>query len=166
LKKFFTDRILLFIVASLMVLADQLSKIVVRRQLQPGEVWDGLAGLSSFFQIVRAQNTGAAFSMGSGFNPLFIILAIIASAGIIYYYPRLGSDSKLLRTGLGFLLGGALGNLIDRVAFGNVTDFIFIRFFAVINLADVSINIGAGLFVLWILIKEIQERRQNAQPSA
>ena len=61
---------------------------------------------------------------------------------------------------MGLLLGGAVGNLIDRILQGQVTDFISIRYFAVVNVADISITTGAAVLILWFLIQEYQAKKQ------
>ena len=112
-----------------------------------------------YLQFVHTQNTGAAFSLGRGLGPLFALLAAGVCAAILLYLPRLPSRDLALRLALGLLLGGALGNLIDRILYGQVTDFISIRFFAIVNLADVSITCGAVVLFLWLWIKERRERK-------
>lgn len=111
--------------------------------------------LAPILQIVYTRNSGAAFSLGRGFGIFFVLAAAAISIALIYYYPRLASQGRLVRLAAIFLLAGALGNLIDRLFFGEVTDFIWISHFAVINVADICINLGAGLILLHLLLGKV-----------
>jgi signal peptidase II len=98
---------------------------------------------------------------------IFTLLAIVVSAGIIYYYRNSDDASILVRIALGLQLGGALGNLVDRLLFqGHVTDFLWFSFFpAVSNVADLSISTGVGLLLLDILL-ENRRMRAETPPAA
>jgi signal peptidase II len=152
------------LIAGVIVALDQWTKALLRSQLAPGESWSPWEWLSPYLQIVHTQNTGAAFSLGQGLGPLFAVLAVGVCAAILFYLPRLPSRDLLLRIALGLLLGGASGNLIDRILYGQVTDFIAIRFFAIVNLADISITAGAVILFLWLWIKDRQERKAAPPP--
>ncbi len=143
-----------------MIALDQWTKSLLRSHLVMGASWPEQGWLLLVFRLVRAQNTGAAFSMGRGLGPLFILLAIAVSIAILIYFPRLPRGEPLLFVGVGLLLGGAIGNLIDRLTVGQVTDFLAIRYFAVVNLADICITFGAGLVILWYFLQERKARRQ------
>ena len=105
-------------------------------------------------RIVHWKNTGAAFGIFQGFGNVFTILAIIVSIAILYYFPQVPRRDWTLRLAMGLQLGGAIGNLIDRLLFGSVTDFISLGNFAVFNVADASISIGVAILVLGMLVKE------------
>jgi signal peptidase II len=152
--------LVLLVGAGLLILFDQGSKVWLRTHLPEGETWMPWAWLAPLIQIVHTRNTGAAFSLGRGFSPVFMVAAIAVSLGILYYYPRIASQGWLMRLAVIFILAGALGNLIDRLAFGEVTDFIFINHFAVINVADICINVGVGFMLVHLLWK-----RPPAEPS-
>jgi len=109
---------------------------------------------------VRAENTGAAFSLGRGMGLLFIVAAFAAIFGILLYFPRFPRGDRLVQLAMGLLMGGAAGNLIDRLVFGHVTDFISVSYFAVINLADIWINLGVGFYILWVVRAEILAHRR------
>lgn len=153
----------LFAVAIPVILVDQVTKALLRSRLAMGESWPADGWLVFLFKFVRTTNTGAAFSMGSGLGPLFMLLAIAAVLVILYYYPRLPTGEPLLHFATGLLLGGAAGNLIDRLTVGQVTDFIAIRFFAVVNVADICLTFGTALVILWMILKERQSKRQAAE---
>lgn len=164
MKKVFVDYLGLTALAAIVIACDQWTKYLLRSQLAIGESWSPWSGLSSIIQIVHTQNSGAAFSMGRELGPLFSLLAIIISSAILYYYPRLTKATSDLapRVAMGLILGGALGNLIDRLTAGDVTDFIAINHFAVVNIADICISLGAAVFILWTIRKEIQEKKRSA----
>jgi len=100
---------------------------------------------------VHWQNTGAAFGMLQGYNLVFSVLAILVSLAIVYFIPKVPATDWPLRLAMALQFGGAVGNLIDRVLLGQVTDFISVYTFAVFNVADASISIGVAvlLFGLW-----------------
>ncbi len=141
-------RYLPFLLLSLMVVfLDQWTKALVRSALPLGDSWTPLPALG-FFRIVHWYNKGAAFGLFQGGGPLFILLAVLVGLAILYYYPRLPDEDWLLRLALGLQFSGAIGNLIDRLFLGKVTDFIAVGSFPVFNLADSSITIGTALLLL------------------
>ncbi len=165
MKKYFRDYLFLFSISGFVILLDQWSKHLVRTQLEFTAQWAPWPWMLPYFRIVHWNNTGAAFGLFQGMNVVFMILAVIVSAGIIYYFPRIPRKDWLMRTALALQLGGAVGNLIDRFRFGTVTDFISMGNFAVYNVADASITIGVVLLAIDLLIKERQERldRKNQE---
>jgi signal peptidase II len=153
----------LFLVAGSVILLDQLSKYLVQTRIDFGGFWSPWPWLIPYARLVHWNNTGAAFGMFQGFNNVFKILAIIVAIAIIYYYPRVPKEDWPLRLAMGLQLGGAIGNLIDRLRFGTVTDFISVGNFAVFNVADASITVGVLIMVVWMWMKE---RNQKAHPPA
>ncbi|MBI5889857.1 MAG: lipoprotein signal peptidase [Nitrosomonadales bacterium] len=139
------------LLAAGVIVLDQLSKAAVSSHFVYGE---SLA-LTSFFNLVLAHNTGAAFSFlsdaGGMQRWLFSAIAIVASVWIVWLLRRHQSE-KLFSFALACILGGALGNLIDRIAYGYVVDFLDFYWgsyhFAAFNLADSAITCGAALLVL------------------
>ena len=131
------------------------TKIIVDHTLSLGASY---AIIDNFFYFTYAHNTGAAWGMLAGKISLFLIVSIIAAVGIIYYFMKSESYQKLTRFGLVLVFGGLIGNLIDRLAFGYVRDFIdFIIFgynFPIFNVADMAITIGMALVILEISIEE------------
>jgi signal peptidase II len=101
--------------------------------------------------------------MFQGFSVVFGVLAVVVSIAILYYFPLVPKEDKLIRLALAMQFGGALGNLIDRLRFnGAVTDFISVGNFAVWNVADASITIGVAVLILGMWQKE----RREAHPPA
>jgi signal peptidase II len=137
--------------AALLALADQASKNAISAGLRMGEV----RGITPFFNLVLAHNRGAAFSFlsdaGGWQRALFIGIAVLATAVIVAMLAR-HSGERLFSAGLALILGGALGNLWDRIALGYVVDFLDFHAFGwhfwAFNLADSAITVGAGLLIL------------------
>lgn len=139
------------IVAAIIVIFDQVTKIGVLKTLQAGEV----IPLTSFLNLILTFNKGAAFSFlssASGWQRYFFTaVSVIAIVFIIYFLKR-NADKTLACFAFSLILGGAAGNLIDRVLYGQVTDFIDFYIgrwhWPAFNIADSAITIGAILFVL------------------
>jgi signal peptidase II len=136
---------LLYVVATAVFGLDRLTKLLAQQNLAlnaPHRLLDGL------IYLTRTQNTGAAFSVGVSFGTFFLLLAAVVSAGIIVYNRRIPTSEVWLRVGLGMILGGAIGNALDRAVTGSVTDFLDLRWWPVFNLADSSIVAGAVISTL------------------
>ena len=157
MKNHLKDYLVLFIIAGLIVFFDQWTKSLVRANLGFRDYWSPFEWLTPYARIVHWKNTGAAFGMFQSFGGVFTILAIIVSIVILYYYPQVPRNDWPLRLAMGMQLGGALGNLIDRLTQGGtVTDFISIGNFAVFNIADASISVGVVVLLIGMWIKERQ----------
>jgi len=130
------------------LIVDQTSKAVVRGALAPSE---SLALVSDVFHLTHVRNAGAAFGLMPGQRELFVMTSTIVIGAIAVYWLWQRPKARWLVRALGLVAGGAMGNLIDRVSLGRVTDFLDFRWFPVFNLADSAIVIGVGLLVLWIL---------------
>ncbi len=159
MKKYLKDYAVLFLIAVLVIALDQWTKYLVRTNLTFGEIWSPWSWLAPYARIVYWNNTGAAFGMFQGFGGVFTLLAIGVAIAIIYYFPQVPSQDWLIRLALGLQLGGAVGNLVDRVTIGRVTDFISVGNFAVFNVADSSITVGVGLLLLGMWLKDAQEKK-------
>jgi signal peptidase II len=155
--------ILLAVLAGIVLAADQITKELVRTQLAFGEIWMPIDWLRPHMHIVHWTNTGAAFGMFQQGGMLFTVLAFIVSGAIIWYYRDSDTATWPVRIALGLQLGGALGNLTDRLIHGTVTDFILFGFFpAVFNVADGAISLGVALLLLDMLL----EYRRNRTAAA
>ena len=140
------DPLIIFAVVFVFSL-DQITKAVVRHSLLVGESFPS----EGVFRITRTFNTGSAFGFFAD-QTLFLILASIVGIGIlllVYRTHRFASSP--LRLSLGMQLGGALGNLVDRVRMGRVTDFLDLSFWPVFNIADASIVLGITILVVLLL---------------
>lgn len=160
---------LLILVAGVIVILDQITKILVRSNLGEGEIWSPWKWLLPYARIVHIHNSGAAFGMLPGFGGVFTVLAVIVAIAILYYFPRVPRDEWVLRLALCLQFGGAIGNLIDRLHQGYVTDFISVMTFAVFNIADASITIGVAILILSMWFKEQKkdpsENTRQSDPS-
>jgi signal peptidase II len=149
--------------AGFVIALDQWSKYLVRTQLAIGEAWSPFNWLTPYMRVVHWKNTGAAFGLFPSGSLIFTIIAVIVSAAIIYYYPRVPNSQVALRFALALQLGGAIGNLVDRLAHGPVTDFISVGTFPVFNVADASISIGVAVLVASMWIAERREQAAQAE---
>lgn len=137
---------LLLIIAAAVVGLDQLSKYIVSNTMETGQ---SIAVIRNFLYITYLRNPGAAFGMLPYRTVFFIIVTILVIGFIIYYYRTLPPGFSLLRFGLALQLGGALGNLVDRLRGTYVIDFIDVTIFPpIFNLADTAIVIGIVLFLI------------------
>jgi len=133
------------VLAAVVIGIDQLTKHLVRTGIPVGETRKFFIGV----QLVHVRNTGVAFSLFSGGGPLVLGITLAALALLVGYLARRPERPWLwLPTGL--LIGGALGNLIDRLVRGGVTDFIKLPHWPAFNVADISITLGV-LALLWVL---------------
>jgi signal peptidase II len=150
-RHYLPDYVFLLSIAGTIVLFDQLTKFVVRSRLEIGEFWAPVAELGRFARIVHWKNTGAAFGLFQGGSLVFTTLAIVVTIGILNFFPILPRSDRFLRTAIALQLGGAFGNLVDRLTIGHVTDFVSVLNFPVFNVADASISIGVVLILIPIL---------------
>ncbi len=148
--------------SGVVIAADQWTKFQVRNQLELGQVWEPIEAISSFFRIVHWNNTGAAFGILPSAGLFFTVIAVGVTAAILYYYPRIPAGQLPLRIALGLQLGGAIGNLTDRLTQGPVTDFIAVGRLPVFNLADASISLGVGVLVIAMWFEE--RRGETSEP--
>jgi signal peptidase II len=162
----FRDYLWLFLISGFVVALDQYSKWLVRSNLSFAESWlpAQLQYLLPYMRIVYWHNTGAAFGLFQNGNVIFIILGFIVSGVIIYYYPHVSREDWWLKLALGLQLGGALGNLIDRLQYGHVTDFISVGSFPVWNVADSAITVGTCILLLGVYLKE-RKMSSKAKPT-
>lgn len=135
----------LFLVAALVLLADQLTKFWVSNYLPP----EGIPVIPGFFSIDLVHNPGAAFGILENQTLLFVVITLVVVAGIFYF--RRAARGRFADFYLGLVLGGAVGNLIDRVRFGYVVDMFNFHFWPVFNVADSAIVAGMMLLAFVIL---------------
>jgi signal peptidase II len=159
LRKKIQSYLFLFSVSLAVIGLDQWTKAVVRSNLEMGEMWSPWNWLTPYARFVHWYNTGVAFGMFQNNNVLFAILVSIIAVIIIIYYPSLTEDDWFLRIALSLQLGGAIGNLIDRLTIGHVTDFISVGNFAVFNIADSCVTIGVGVMILGMWIQERKHKK-------
>lgn len=150
--------------AGTIVALDQWTKGWARETIEFGGQYvpQWLEFLSPYARFVHWYNTGAAFGMFQNGNTVFTILAFIVIGAIIYYFPVVEKEDWTLKMAMGLQMGGAAGNLIDRLTLQKVTDFISIGTFPVFNIADASITVGVAVLMLGVWLKEREEKRKAA----
>ena len=163
MKKIFKQYGLLFIVVAVIIIIDQVTKAIVRANIPFGGQWMPVEWLAPFFRFVHWNNTGAAFGLFQNGGLVFGILAVIVSGVIIYFFPQIPRENTWMRIALAMQMAGALGNLIDRIWFGPVTDFISVGSFAVFNIADSSITVGVAILILTLWLEERKEKQQEKE---
>lgn len=144
-------RFLLPAVAGLTLVVDRISKWAVMDSLKLGESWNPVAALERWVSLTYVTNTGAAFGLFPDHGVIFMVIAVVVIAAIIFYYRYLPGDQWLVQICLGLQLGGALGNLVDRLRYGHVIDFIDFKVWPVFNVADSSVFVGAVILAFYIL---------------
>ena len=164
MNRFVKDYLILFGIGGAVIALDQWTKWLVHTNIEFGAQWlpEALSWLSPYARIVHWYNSGAAFGMFQNGNLVFTTLAFIVIGAIIYYYPRVEAHDWTLRLAMGLQLGGAAGNLIDRLRVGRVTDFISVSTFPVFNVADASITIGVLVLLLGVWLNERNEKLKAA----
>jgi signal peptidase II len=140
-------------VAALVVAADQLSKAWVVQNLPEHVPVDVFPWLHSVLSFTRLTNTGVAFGLFPQFGDFFTVLAAVVIVAILFFYRTLEIEDWLMHLALGLQIGGALGNLVDRIFRGSVVDFLDVNFWPlhewpVFNLADSAIVVGVALLLL------------------
>jgi signal peptidase II len=163
-KNLFRKYSAILLIAAMIVIVDQLTKAWVRTNIPSGASWlpGGWQWLSPYARLVHWYNTGAAFGMFKDASMVFTVLAFIVIGAILFYYPKVEREDWSLRLALSMQLGGAMGNLIDRLTIGHVTDFISVGNFPVFNVADASISVGAAVLFLGVWLRERAERREHS----
>ncbi len=144
--------------ASLVIIFDQLTKVILRETLELGDrEW-----LAEFFAFSHIANDGGAFGFFGGQNTILAVSAVVAIGvvAIYYFFPPL--DHWLIRSGLALILGGAIGNLLDRIYQGHVTDFIDFIHFPAFNVADAAINVGVAAIVIAIIFSDLLKRNPRS----
>jgi len=145
-----------FWVAAFTLFADRFSKALVQAAMSPGE---SIPVLPPYFYLTYIVNPGAAFGIFAHRRLLFVAVTVLFLAGIIFSYKKLVSQRVFTKYGLALVWGGALGNLIDRLAYGAVVDFLDFRVWPVFNLADTAIVVGAGL-IAFELTREVLKNQE------
>ena len=163
-SRWYSDRLTIFTMLTVFVI-DQLSKFLVKSHLELYESWpeEGL------IRITYGTNSGTAFGLFPNQTSVLIVASVFAIAFIYYFYKSQGGNGYLLRTAIGLQLGGAFGNLLDRVRLGSVVDFIDVGWWPIFNVADSSIVVGISILVFVMFLdssndsktKNIDEDNEN-----
>ena len=140
-----------WLIAGFTLVADQLTKSLVAASFMPGE---SLPLVPRVLHLTYVQNTGAAFGLFKGQHALFIVLSLVVIVWIAREFLTKRPASRAVAWGYALVLGGAAGNLIDRVRLGYVVDFLDLRVWPVFNVGDSAITIGVALLV-WRALKKV-----------
>ena len=150
-------------VVALSVLAlDQYTKSIVSAHLLVNESWAPIPALAGWFDIHYVTNTGGVFGLFQSGSKVLAVIAALVSGVILVYAGYLPDGQWLVRLSLGLQLGGAVGNLVDRVRLGHVVDWLDVHFWPVFNMADSAVICGVALLAL-LLLREDRLDRQRAQ---
>ena len=142
LGQLISDPLLVSVVTGVF-LVDQVSKYFITRSLSLYDSWPA----DSFVRFVHSRNTGTAFGLFPDQTTVLIIASLLAIVFLFYFYRTQAFSNQLLRLAIGLQLGGAFGNLIDRIDDGAVVDFIDVGWWPIFNLADSSITIGVAILI-------------------
>lgn len=155
-----------FAIVAAVIALDRVTKLIVMSKMQLGE---SVKVIGNLFNFTYLENRGAAWSMFQNGRYFFIVLTIIVTAAMIYILYK-KADNKLLKFSLSLVIGGAVGNLIDRIYKGSVTDFLQVfvgpyRDFPIFNVADSFVCIGTALLAYYLLFiyKEKEKEPKKAE---
>lgn len=145
------------------VIVDQVSKLLIVRYLDPAEpfvIWKGV------LRFTYVENEGAAFGMLSDQRWIFMVLSVMAIAGMLLYLWKWPPDSAWACVAIALIAGGGVGNMIDRVRLGYVVDFIDFYPFPtlwvwVFNVADACVCVGGAVLLLWCVLEIVKEARKT-----
>lgn len=151
-----------YIIAIAVIAIDQWTKWLVVQNMNVGE---RIPIIEGFFYWTSHRNEGAAFGILQGQMWFFYIVTIFVIGFVIYYLHKEARGRKWLGTALGLVLGGAIGNFIDRVLQGEVVDFIDVFIFTynypIFNVADMALVIGVGILIIIILREDVEQRKNE-----
>ncbi|SFD82193.1 signal peptidase II Aspartic peptidase. MEROPS family A08 [Lentibacillus persicus] len=153
---------LYYILAIVVIAIDQLSKWLIASTMEIGQQ---ITIIGNFFALTSHRNSGAAWGILQGQMGFFYIITIIVVAGLVYYMQKYARDNQLLAIALSLILGGAIGNFIDRLFRKEVVDFFdFVIFgydFPIFNIADSALSIGVILVIIITIIDERKEKLKH-----
>lgn len=151
-----------YMLGLVVILVDQLSKWFIVEKM---DVYESIVVIENFFNITSHRNKGAAWGILQDQMIFFYIITLIVVIGIIYYMQKYAKQSPLLATALGLLLGGAIGNFIDRLFRKEVVDFLDFQIinynYPIFNIADSALVIGVGLLIIFTIIDERKSKKEN-----
>jgi signal peptidase II len=161
--KGFSKAVILLLTALTILVADQLTKALVVANLAVGQKARLVGDL---VQVWHAQNRGAAFSLFQGGTVIFLIVSVLSIGMVAYFHRNLRDRTPWLHVVLGIVLGGTLGNFIDRLRQGSVTDWLSVGIgdtrWPTFNVADSSVVIGIGILVVYLFLTSPDRREATA----
>lgn len=153
----------LVLISGTVVVADQVTKAVIQAHFS---LYETLTVINGFFNITYIMNPGGAFGIFADQSPqlrkfVFLFLSSIVAVLILWFYKRTCGNDKILSSAFALIFGGAVGNLIDRVRFGTVVDFLDFHagnlHWPAFNIADSAITVGMGVFLYYIVFNKISD---------
>lgn len=150
----------------IVLIADRISKIWVVNNLPFEEPVVIIPALKNIFTLTYIRNSGAAFGMLPNMNWFFAIIAILVVAAVVIWYDTLPVQHLPGRIAVGMVLGGAIGNLVDRARTGNVVDFLHLHFWPIFNVADCSLVVGVIIIGLYLILEEKAAEKADSQEKA
>ena len=154
--------LILPVVAIVVLLLDQLSKAWVIEHIPLNTTLDIFPPLRQIFVLTHITNSGAAFGLFPQLSLVFTFVALGVSVVIVLYYRSIPAGEWLVRLSLGLQLGGAIGNLMDRLRYGSVVDLFYVRLWPVFNMADLAIVSGVVLLMLHLMRTPPKESASQA----
>ncbi|WP_421384493.1 signal peptidase II [Bacillus salacetis] len=152
-----------YLIALVVIALDQLTKWLIVRNMTEGQ---SITVIENFFYITSHRNLGAAWGILQGQMWFFYIITIGVIIGIVYYLEKYAKGNKLFSMSLALLLGGAIGNFIDRLFRKEVVDFLntyILQYdFPIFNIADAALTIGVGLLIINMLLEERREKKEKS----
>ncbi|EXJ22486.1 Lipoprotein signal peptidase [Alkalibacterium sp. AK22] len=152
--------ILYYVTALVIIALDQWTKYLTVQNIPLHETVEWIPGVLSF---THHRNPGAAWSILEGQMLFFYIVTVIVVGVVIYYLHTYGRKDKLFAWSMSFILGGAIGNFIDRLLHQEVVDMIRTEFidFPIFNIADIALTVGVGLMIFYLILDEVRNYKQK-----
>lgn len=153
-----------YLVALILILVDQWTKWLVVKHMELGE---RISVADPYLGFLSHRNRGAAWGILEGQMWIFYIVTTVVIIGILYYFHKHAQNQPLFQLGLMVLLGGAIGNFIDRLFRGEVVDFVDVLIpvinyeFPIFNVADAALTVGVILIFIFILLDERKQKKVN-----
>jgi signal peptidase II len=148
MKKYTLPTSVFILTTLLVILLDQITKHLVRTYIEFGS---SINLFTRFIQFTHTNNTGASFSILTNYSFLLGVIAIFVAIAIIVFYKKIPSNYRLA---FALILAGTIGNLIDRIHFGAVTDFMDITIWPIFNVADAAITVAAVMLIITVWQEE------------
>jgi signal peptidase II len=150
-------------VIAVVFVLDQISKWLVLRELGPDGTRDSVTIIPGFLQLIFVRNFGAAFGIFQGGSGILTVLALLAIGLLLVYFIRSANEDWVLTLALGLMLGGAIGNIVDRFQHGYVVDWIDVPRWPTFNIADSAITVGVALLVYGMLFRDPKRHADDAR---
>lgn len=139
---------MIYLISLIIIVCDQLFKYFIIKNFIQGQSYPVI---DNFFYLTYIKNTGAAFGLLSAYSDFFKYMSVIIIIGFLIYIKYSSKKGIFLNIGSGLIIGGAVGNLIDRIRFDGVIDYLDFQFWPIFNLADTAIVIGTIFILIYLL---------------